>query len=192
METYNFDNIPLFVWLIWLPLLWSPVIYLIGRIAYRHYSAQTAVARWVALVAISTCWVPLLGVWQQFSTSGLMTWTYGAITLQVDGLSLLLATAVLALTTLVLLYSTPYMRGELGESKYYAMLLPITGVMIGIGCTGDLFNLWLWFEAMAVSSYLLVAFYKEQAASLEAGVKYLVQSAAGSVLVLLGIGLFQQ
>ena len=61
--------------------------------------------------------------------------------------------------------------------------------MIGLGCAGDLFNLWVWFEAMAVSSYLLVAFYREQPASLEAGVKYLVQSALGSVLVLLGIAL---
>ena len=61
--------------------------------------------------------------------------------------------------------------------------------MIGLGCATDLFNLWVWFEAMAVSSYLLVAFYREQPASLEAGVKYLVQSAAGSVLVLLGIAL---
>src|SRR5690606_17823235 len=56
-------------------------------------------------------------------------------------------------------------------------------------CARDLFNLWLWFEAMAVTSYLLVAFYREQPASLEAGVKYLVQSATGSVLVLLGIAL---
>ena len=189
MVSYNFDNIPLFVWLIWLPLIWSPAIYLIGRIAHRRLSAQTAVARWVALLAISTCWVPLVGVWQQFQASGMMTWTYGSITLQVDGLSLLLATAVLSLTTLVLLYSTPYMHGELGESKYYAMLLAITGVMIGIGCTGDLFNLWLWFEAMAVTSYLLVAFHRDQPASLEAGIKYLVQSATGSVFVLLGVAL---
>jgi proton-translocating NADH-quinone oxidoreductase chain N len=58
-----------------------------------------------------------------------------------------------------------------------------------LGCANDLFNLWVWFEAMAVSSYLLVAFYHEQPASLESGVKYLVQSAAGSILVLLGIAL---
>jgi formate hydrogenlyase subunit 3/multisubunit Na+/H+ antiporter MnhD subunit len=76
-----------------------------------------------------------------------------------------------------------------GEEKYYAMLLAMMGVMIGLGCAGDLFNLWVWFEAMAVSSYLLVAFYREQSASLEAGMKYLVQSALGSVLVLLGIAL---
>ena len=42
---------------------------------------------------------------------------------------------------------------------------------------------------MAISSYLLVAFYREQPASLEAGMKYLVQSATGSVLVLIGIAL---
>jgi formate hydrogenlyase subunit 3/multisubunit Na+/H+ antiporter MnhD subunit len=61
--------------------------------------------------------------------------------------------------------------------------------MIGLGCTNDLFNLWIWFEAMAVTSYLLVAFYKDLPTSLEAGIKYLVQSAAGSILVLLAIGL---
>jgi proton-translocating NADH-quinone oxidoreductase chain N len=42
---------------------------------------------------------------------------------------------------------------------------------------------------MAIASYLLVAFYRERPATLEAGVKYLVQSAAGSVLVLLAIAL---
>ena len=52
-----------------------------------------------------------------------------------------------------------------------------------------LFNFWVWFEGMAISSYLLVAFYREQAASLEAGMKYLVQSAIGSVMVLMGIAL---
>ena len=61
--------------------------------------------------------------------------------------------------------------------------------MIGLGCANDLFNLWVWFEAMAITSFLLVAFYREQKASLEAGIKYLVQSAVGSAFVLLGIAL---
>jgi len=81
------------------------------------------------------------------------------------------------------------MAGEVGEEKYYAMLLAMMGLMNGLVCATDLFNLWVWFEGMAISSYLLVAFYREQAASLEAGMKYLVQSATGSVLVLLGIAL---
>src|SRR5690606_30657774 len=60
---------------------------------------------------------------------------------------------------------------------------------IGLGCATDLINLWVWFEAMAVTSYLLVAFYKNQSLALEAGVKYLVQSATGSMLVVIGIAL---
>ncbi len=63
------------------------------------------------------------------------------------------------------------------------------GAMIGLACATDIFNLWIWFETMAVSSYMLVAFYRDHPASLEAGVKYLVQSAAGSALVLMGIAL---
>src|ERR1044071_7424627 len=69
------------------------------------------------------------------------------------------------------------------------MLLAMMGLMIGLVSASDLFNLWVWFEGMAVSSYLLVAFYREQSASLEAGMKYLVQSATGSVLVLMGIAM---
>jgi proton-translocating NADH-quinone oxidoreductase chain N len=42
---------------------------------------------------------------------------------------------------------------------------------------------------MAASSYLLVAFESTQATSLEAGLKYLVQSAAGSALILIGVAL---
>ncbi len=88
-----------------------------------------------------------------------------------------------------MLFSGPYLRGEDGEEKYYAMLLTMCGVIISLGCAADLFNLWIWFEAMAVSSYLLVTFYRDQPASLEAGVKYVIQSATGSVFVLLGISL---
>ncbi len=40
--------------------------------------------------------------------------------------------------------------------------LVMVGAIIGLASTDDLFNLWLWFEAMAVSSYLLVAFYRDR------------------------------
>jgi proton-translocating NADH-quinone oxidoreductase chain N len=61
--------------------------------------------------------------------------------------------------------------------------------MLGLGCAADLFNLWVWFETAAVASYMLVAYHSDRPASLEAGVKYLVQSSVGSMLVLIGIGI---
>ncbi|HET7087584.1 MAG TPA: proton-conducting transporter membrane subunit [Anaerolineae bacterium] len=174
-------NAAYFVWLIALPLALSPVVYLTGRL-WR-------LARGTALIALVATWAPFALAARDLSASGPASFTLGTIMLRMDGLSLLLAALVLALSTLVVLFSGPYIAGEIGEEKYYAMLVAMAGVMIGLGCAADLFNLWLWFEAMAVTSYLLVAFYRDRPASLEAGVKYLVQSATGSAFVLLGIAL---
>jgi proton-translocating NADH-quinone oxidoreductase chain N len=168
------------VWLIALPLVASPIVYFAGRLFN--------LARWVALAAMALTWIPLALVARDLS-AGPIAFSIESISLRVDGLSLLLAVVVLGLGTLVVLYSGQYMAHEEGEEKYFSMLVAMIGVMIGLGCANDLFNLWVWFEAMAVSSYLLVAFYRNQPASLEAGVKYLVQSSVGSVLVLLGIAL---
>jgi proton-translocating NADH-quinone oxidoreductase chain N len=177
-------NTPAFIWLIAVPLLASPLAYLGG-----HIGRRLNVAREVGLVGLIAAWIPFVWAARELRQSGAIIYNLGTVTLTLDGLALLLAAVALALGTLVVLYSGPYLARESGQEKYYAMLVAMVGVMIGLGCAGDLFNLWIWFEAMAVTSYLLVAFYREQPASLEAGVKYLVQSAAGSVLVLLGIGL---
>lgn len=167
----------------------APLVYLTGRLAAR-WGRGFWLARALALAAALLAWVPFLALWQQFAPTGARSLFFlGNIWMQVDALSLLLAGMTLTLGTLVLLFSRAYMSGETGEEKYYAMLLAMMGLIIGLGSAGDLFNLWVWFEAMAVSSYLLVAFYREQPASLEAGMKYLTQSAVGSALVLLGIAI---
>ena len=173
-------NTPTVIWLVGLPLIAAPVIYFTGRL--------WNIARWVALAALVLAWIPFVMLVRDLS-AGPIAFSIEAISLRVDGLSLLLAAVALGLGTLVVLYSGQYMAHEDGEEKYYSMLVAMVGTMIGLGCANDLFNLWVWFEAMAVSSYLLVAFYRNQPASLEAGVKYLVQSATGSVLVLLGVAL---
>jgi proton-translocating NADH-quinone oxidoreductase chain N len=175
----------MFVWLIWLPLLLSPLVYLVGRL----WSVQAA--RWTALVGLLAMWWPFVQVWKQtvWQQTDDRVFTLGQVTLRLDGVSLLVTAVVLTLATLITLYSDATLDSVSGAEKYYAMLLAMCGSMIGLSCATDLFNLWLWFEATAVTSYLLVAFYRDQSASLEAGVKYLVQSVTGSVLVLFGVAL---
>ncbi len=168
------------LFLIGLPLIAAPIVYFAGRFFN--------ISRWAALIAIGLEWIPFV-IAAQVIGAGSITVVIGGMTLRIDSISLVLAAIALSLGTLVTLYSHRYVEHEENEDKYYAMLVALVGVMIGLGCATDLFNLWVWFEAMAISSYLLVAFYRDQPASLEAGVKYLVQSAVGSVLVLLGIAL---
>ena len=178
-------------WLIALPAIASPLIYLIGRLAVR-LSGKGKVsnpARWLAVIALLADLVVLFLAWQKLQQVPALPWQIGAIYLSLDGIGFLMAAAVLGLGLMVTLFSTHYMKGETGEEKFYALLTVMIATMIGLCCTTDLFNLWVWFEGMAVTSYMLVAFYREQPASLEAGFKYLVQSAAGSILVVLGISL---
>ncbi len=174
-----------FVWMIALPLAATPAVYLAGRAT----KPRGVIARRAALPVLLATWIAFALAVADFRADGVASYSLGTIVLRCDGLSLLLAALTLALGTLVLIYSGPYLRGEPGQEKYYASLLALLGVMIGLGCAGDLFNLWVWFEAMAVSSFLLVMFYHEQGDALEAGLKYLAQSAVGSALVLFGVAL---
>ena len=187
------------IWLLVTPFLGAALTYLVGRLVARRVgdSSHGNPARWVALLSQAATGVLLYFAAQGFLSEGRpfgvtiarMATDVNGILLRFDGISLLLASVVLVLTVLVTLYSVTYMQGEPGEEKYYALLTAMMGMMIGLGCAHDLFNLWVWFEGMAITSYMLVAFYHHQSASLEAGIKYLVQSAVGSVFVLLGVAL---
>ena len=191
----NTDNAIL--WLLALPLISSPFIYLVGRLRAKStilfgrddFRKAMIPGRWLALAVLLFTWVPLILAGQVVLHGGVIREFIGGVPMQLDGISLLLAGTALTLGILVLIFSVPYMAGEEGREKYYALLTLMIGTIIGLGCANDLFNLWVWFEAMAVSTYLLVAFYTHERGALEAGIKYLVQSAVGSTLVLVAIAI---
>ena len=178
----------LFLWLLILPFVGAMVTYLVGRAAFLQKSKNNP-ARWLAfLVFLATDYffITLAG---QFLAGGPVDLKVGAVALQFDGLSLVLGGSALLLGTLASFFSIDYIAGEIGEEKFYAMMIAMVAAVVGLSCANDLFNLWVWFETMAITSYMLVAFYSTQPGSLEAGVKYLVQSATGSVFVMVGVAL---
>ena len=177
--------------LIIIPIAASPLIYMVGRLSLPRYKRKSpnSPSRWLALIALLIDGIPLYYVMQHFNEHGPIESSVNGILVSMDGIGLVMAVAVWVLGTLVLLFSYKYMANETNEEKYYALLIAMIGTIMGLGCAADLFNLWVWFEAMAIASYMLVSFYRKQPASLEAGVKYLVQSATGSALVLFGIAL---
>lgn len=177
------------IWLLATPFIASVLVYLAGRIHFCSGSKEVNISRWVALAAMLVIDALLIAITQALATGNFLQVQIGAVAVRFDSISLALAVVVAALATMVIIFSGPYMSGEDGEEKYYALLLAMTGAMIGLGCAADLFNLWVWFEAMSIASFTLVAFYQHQPASLEAGFKYLVQSAIGSILVIIAIAI---
>lgn len=184
----------LMIGLIGLPLVASPLVYLLGRFSVRKggFLGMT-LAQFVTLLVLLSEGVLFYLAATVWTAGTFVSTLVGSTLMGLDGIGLLLGIIAVGLGFCVTLFSIPYMDGEDGEEKFYALLLVLVGSIIGIGCAGDLFNLWVWFEVMAVSTFYLVAFYNEQPASLEAGFKYLTQSAVGSALVLFGIAiLFSQ
>lgn len=179
---------PLFISLIALPFLAAPLIYLFGRLSVRKGQVLGMnIAKLLTLVVLLAEIVILILTVKGAMGGSSVQQLIGLELMRFDGIGLILTGIVLVLGVCVSIFSFPYMNKEKGEEKFYALLMMTIGSIIGLGFAYDLFNLWIWFEAMAISTYFLVAFYNEQSASLEAGIKYLVQSAVGSALVLFGI-----
>lgn len=110
------------------------------------------------------------------------------INLAVDGLNLLVALIVAGVALLVAVYSVVYMERDHGLEKYYTLLLLAVAGSMGVALTGDIFNLYVFFEIMSISSYALVAFRRNWD-SMEAGMKYLIIGSLGTSFILLAIAL---
>lgn len=110
------------------------------------------------------------------------------INLAVDGFNLLAALIVSGMSVLVIIYSLVFMNRKSGLGKYYTLLLLVTAGMLGVALTGDIFNLYVFFEIMSISSYALVAFTRSKF-SIEASIKYLIVGTLGTAFILLGVAL---
>jgi len=99
-----------------------------------------------------------------------------------------LFSAIIALVgLLVSAYALDYIKEGPTEKYHMLYLLLLTGAT-GVVLTGDIFNLFVFFEILCISSYALVAYLRDRA-GIESAVKYLIQGAVGSSLLLIGIGL---
>ncbi len=85
------------------------------------------------------------------------------------------------------LESIDYMEEDRNLTSYYTLIGTMMFGLIGLTFSDDLFTFFVFWEAMAISSYVLVGFRYHLDEPVEAAVKYLVISGVGSLLLLLGI-----
>ncbi|ADB61586.1 NADH/Ubiquinone/plastoquinone (complex I) [Haloterrigena turkmenica DSM 5511] len=109
------------------------------------------------------------------------------ITLVVDGLSAFMLTMVAILGIASLVFSTRVLP-EIDRRSYYFPLfhflaLGVTGAFL----TGDLFNLFVWFEVMLMASYIFVAYYGGPQHT-RAAFWYVALNLLASAVFLLGVG----
>jgi len=110
-----------------------------------------------------------------------------AITLFAGPVGVLLSALVALAGLAVSLYALSYIS-EGPTIRYHTLYTLLLVGATGVVLTGDVFNLFVFFEILCISSYALVAYVGDRAGT-EASIKYLIQGALGSALLLIGIGL---
>jgi NADH-quinone oxidoreductase subunit L len=115
----------------------------------------------------------------------------GGITVPVgfllDPLSLLMLTIVSVICFLVQIYSLGYMAGDRGFSRYYAFMSLFAWAMISLTLSSSMLQLYVFWELVGLSSYLLIGFWYEKFSASEAGKKAFVMTRLGDVAFLIGL-----
>lgn len=91
---------------------------------------------------------------------------------EVDLLGALMGLLTSLVIFLVAIYSLWYLSNDANQPYYYSLLLGLEAGLIGIFYTGDVFNLFVMIEVMSITSYGLVAYYKNNRKAIEAATKY--------------------
>lgn len=176
--------IPLFIAI---PLGTAFIIVLLGKIR-EVYSDILATLATLTLAILPFVLILILGKGET------VVYTIGkwlppqGINLVLDGLSRLMLIIINVVGFLAIVYSISYMKKFTAKSKYYGLFMLMLAGMNGVVLTGDFFNLFVFAEIAAISSYALVAFGVE-AEELEASFKYMVMGSIATILILFSIGL---
>jgi multicomponent Na+:H+ antiporter subunit D len=109
------------------------------------------------------------------------------IAFTVDRIGAGLALFVLVLLASALLYSWRYLEDD--HYLYIVLMLLFGAAMVGFVLTGDLFNMFVFFELMSVAAFALTAYKVEEASPLQGSFNFAVSNTIGAFLVLFGIGL---
>jgi multicomponent Na+:H+ antiporter subunit D len=177
------------IFMITLPILGAVLLPFLGYLREKWVPWAAA----LPLTASSVLGVLLIG---KIPADGYLSYRMGnweppwGIEVRVDYVGLFLMLIVCGISLLALFYSRRYIAKEVSGGRltaYYILYLLMSGAMLGFTATGDIFNLFVFMEILAISSYALVAITGNRNA-VRAAFKYLLMGAPSSIMVLLAIG----
>jgi multicomponent Na+:H+ antiporter subunit D len=171
-----------------IPLLAAPITVLV-----RHRTLAFV----VALIASWTAFVISIALWLLVDANGTLSYAIGSwpppwgIEYRVDRLSAFMLVLVSGMAALVLPYCPRSIEDEVPARQHYLFytmfVLCLTG-LLGIAITGDAFNIFVFLEISALSTYVLIALGRDRRALL-ASYQYLIMGTIGATFIVIGIGL---
>ena len=114
-------------------------------------------------------------------------WLHIDLGILLDPISVMMLVVITTVSCMVHLYSLGYMHGETGFQRYYAFLSLFTFSMLGLVVATNIFQMYIFWELVGVSSYLLIGFYYTKPAAVSASKKAFIVTRFADLGFLLGI-----
>ena len=107
--------------------------------------------------------------------------------IMLDPISVMMLIVISTVSLMVHIYSFGYMKGEKGFQRYYAFLSLFTFSMLGLVVATNIFQMYIFWELVGVSSYLLIGFYYTKKAAIAASKKAFIVTRFADLFFLVGI-----
>jgi NADH-quinone oxidoreductase subunit L len=174
----------------WLPFISFLLIVVLTR-DYRRLSAGIAIT--AVTVSLAGAIFLLVRHWSvagpthyaaRWLIAGNIYIPFGVL---LDPLNLLMLSLVAAISFLVQVYSLGYMAGDPGFSRYYAFQSLFAWAMMTLSISSAMLQLYVFWELVGLSSYLLIGFWYERFSATQAGKKAFVMTRLGDVSFFIGL-----
>lgn len=129
----------------------------------------------------------LVGLWLDWSSPFLGTETFNGLLHHSVGGQVLRVFFLLSALLVCLLGNVSLAKQRMPRIEFYHVLLVVTGAMMLLAQSSHFVMLFVALETLTIGLYILVSYFRTSAASLEAGLKYLIMGALSSGLLLFGI-----
>jgi proton-translocating NADH-quinone oxidoreductase, chain L len=104
-----------------------------------------------------------------------------------DPISIMMLVVITTVSLMVHIYSLGYMKGEQGFQRYYAFLSLFSFSMLGLVVATNIFQMYIFWELVGVSSYSLIGFYYTKPSALAASKKAFIVTRFADLGFLIGI-----
>ena len=126
--------------------------------------------------------IPFKMTWLQFSPN--VSIDLGII---LDPISVMMLVVVTLISLMVHFYSLGYMKGEERYATYYSFLGLFTFSMLGLVMSSNIFQIYIFWELVGVSSYLLIGYYFDKPSAVAASKKAFIVTRFADLGFLIGI-----
>ncbi len=126
--------------------------------------------------------IPFNMVWLQFTDT--LHINMGVL---LDPISVMMLVVISTVSLMVHIYSLGYMKGEVGFERFYAFLSLFSFSMLGLVLATNIFQMYIFWELVGVSSFLLIGFYYQKPSAVRASKKAFIVTRFADLGFLIGI-----